>query len=96
MTEDEIPAFSMEDAQKVAYKPIPEEEWEHQKVVFYCHDCEKIVQGKKLGKSLKFACAECNGNNVSYGTEKSIKNHFRIQEETPEEENTEKKEEESK
>ena len=53
--------------------PLPE------KICFYCKDCEKIVKVKKVStRKYIFKCTECQKNNVSFGTEKSIKNHYRI------------------
>lgn len=76
--ENEIPDFDIEDSQRVEFNPVAEEEWENQPIVFYCQDCQKIVKEKQVGKSLKFVCSECNGDHISYGTEKSIKNYFHI------------------
>jgi len=49
-------------------------------VVSFCRNCGKIVATKKVksrrGKTQE-VCAEC-GNDVAIGTEKSIKNYFRI------------------
>ena len=48
------------------------------RIVYYCRDCEKIVKPKRIGKKLKFGCSECGGSNISFGSEKSIKNYYRI------------------
>lgn len=54
------------------------------KIMFFCRDCEKPVEAKRIGNKLKFACALCKKTNVAYGSEKSIKSFYRIKEETPE------------
>jgi Zn finger protein HypA/HybF involved in hydrogenase expression len=64
-------------------KPLitPENEWENQPVVFYCHDCERCVDVKKRQGSVKFACELCNGNKIMYGTKSSIDAYFHLNEE---------------
>jgi len=54
-------------------------------IVFYCKDCEKIVDASKFGKRYVYTCKICGTKNVAFGTEKSIKNFFRIPEEKKEE-----------
>ncbi len=50
------------------------------KIVYFCKDCKRIVEGKtRRGKKrYSFSCPLCNGHEVAYGTEKSIINYFRI------------------
>lgn len=57
-------------------------------VVFYCKDCEKIVEVKPVGRKFVYRCAVCNTKNVAFGTEKAIRNYYRVEddEETPEDE----------
>ncbi len=52
------------------------------KIVYYCKDCEKLVAPKRIGKKLRFKCEECKGENVTFGTEQSIHNFYKIK--TPE------------
>ncbi len=54
-------------------------------VVFYCKDCERIVSVRPVGRKFVYRCGVCNTKNVAFGTEKAIKNYYRIEEEeTPE------------
>lgn len=50
------------------------------KIVFFCKDCEKIIQGVKLGKKYVYKCPLCGTKNVAFGTEKSIRNFYRVTE----------------
>jgi hypothetical protein len=59
---------------------VSEEEWPDQKIIFFCHDCEKVVDVTKSKKKIKFICKECGNQNTSFGTEKSVMNFFRINE----------------
>ena len=52
-------------------------------IVFYCKDCEKIVDTHRIGKKYLYKCAVCGTKNVAFGTEKSIRSFFRIKEEEP-------------
>ena len=47
-------------------------------VVFFCKDCEKIVDVKPVGRKFVYKCAICDTKNVAFGTEKAVKNFFRI------------------
>ncbi len=56
-------------------------------VVFYCKDCEKIVSVRPVGRKFVYRCGVCNTKNVAFGTEKAIRNYYRLEEkkeETPE------------
>ncbi|MBT3864863.1 hypothetical protein HOE67_04240 [Candidatus Peregrinibacteria bacterium] len=55
-------------------------------IVFYCKDCEKLVETDRIGKKYVYKCKKCGTKNVAFGTDKSIKNFFRIKEEKKEEE----------
>lgn len=50
------------------------------KIVFFCKDCEKIIQGVKIGKKYVYKCPLCGTKNVAFGTEKSIKNFYHVKE----------------
>lgn len=50
-------------------------------IVFYCKDCEKIVKTKSVGHKYVYKCNECGTKNVAFGTMKSIKSFFHIEEE---------------
>lgn len=62
-----------------------------EKILYYCKDCAKFVNGQQVGRKYVFRCPICKTKNVAFGTEKSLKNFFHIDEE--EEEKVEKKEE---
>lgn len=74
---NEIPEFDIDDLNAIKYEPVAESEWVEQRVVFFCHDCDKIVKEERIGNTLKFKCSECKGDQVSYGTEKAINNYYR-------------------
>ncbi|MDD3066895.1 MAG: hypothetical protein PHO48_03640 [Candidatus Gracilibacteria bacterium] len=61
-------------------KPIPktEEEIAPAKLVFYCKNCQEIVEAKQAKKKFHFVCPKCNKQDIAFGTEESIKNHYRI------------------
>lgn len=50
-------------------------------IVFYCKDCERIVEARKFGRKYVYKCKDCGTKNVAFGTSKSIKKFFRIEEE---------------
>jgi len=47
------------------------------KIIYYCRDCDKIVTPKRIGKKFQFSCADCKGDNVSFGSEQSILNYYK-------------------
>lgn len=49
-------------------------------IVFYCKDCEKIVQVKPFGRKFVYRCAVCGTKNVAFGTEKAIRGFYRYEE----------------
>ena len=56
-----------------------EEEKQSQKVVFYCKQCEEVVETKKrTGKKLKFVCSKCEGQDIYLGTELGIRGFFHV------------------
>lgn len=50
------------------------------KIIYYCKDCKRIVDGKsrKGKKKYSFACSLCGSKDVAYGTEKSILSFYHI------------------
>ncbi len=48
------------------------------KIVYFCKDCQKLIVPKRIGKKLRFKCDECKGENVAFGTEKSIQSYFDV------------------
>lgn len=71
--------LNVEEMSKITVAPIEEDQWEEQKIVFFCTECEKLVNPQKKAKKLKFYCPECKSENVAYGTEKSICDYFHLQ-----------------
>lgn len=59
-------------------KMLSKEECEDTEVGFFCHDCNKIVSAKKDQKKVRFTCTECGGKRISFGTKRSLTNHFRL------------------
>lgn len=68
-------------AYQLKYDPPAEADWDNQAVVFFCQDCEKIVRADKEKDSIRFTCTECGGRNISFGTQRSVSNYFRLNEE---------------
>lgn len=51
-----------------------QERWE---ILFYCRDCKKIVEVKRVDpKKYLYKCKECKGKDISIGTEESIKEFY--------------------
>ncbi|MFC1749341.1 hypothetical protein ACFL2V_11100 [Pseudomonadota bacterium] len=50
-------------------------------IVYYCKDCEKVVDTKPVGRKFVYKCAICGTKNVAFGTEKSVTNYYRVEEE---------------
>lgn len=50
-------------------------------IIFYCKDCEEIVETHKIGGKYVYKCVKCGTKNVAFGTEKSIRGFFKIVEE---------------
>lgn len=49
-------------------------------VVFYCKDCEELVDTNQIGKKYVYTCKKCNTKNVAFGTAKSVNGFFRLEE----------------
>lgn len=49
-------------------------------VVFYCKDCERIVETRQVGRRFVYSCNICKTKNVAFGTEKSIRSFFHYDE----------------
>lgn len=47
-------------------------------IVFFCKDCNEIVEAKPLGRKFVYRCPKCGTKNVAFGTEKSIKGFYRV------------------
>ena len=48
------------------------------KIIYFCQDCKKLIKPKRISKKFKFSCTDCKGLNVSFGSEKSIANYYKI------------------
>jgi hypothetical protein len=47
-------------------------------IVFFCHDCNALVETDRPDpKKMKFLCKICKGKKISYGTEESLKEHYK-------------------
>ena len=64
-------------------KAQPQDQW-GENIVYYCKDCEKVVESKQFGRKYVYKCAECGTKNVAFGTPKSIKTFFHIEDEKQE------------
>ncbi len=49
-------------------------------ILYYCKDCEKIVDAQRIGRKYVFKCPICKTKNVAFGTDKSLNNFFHIDE----------------
>ncbi len=49
-------------------------------IVFFCKDCNKIVDAKPIGKKFVYKCSICGTKNVAFGTEEAIKNYYHFDE----------------
>lgn len=47
-------------------------------ITYYCKDCKNVVKPKRTGNKLKFSCTECKGTQVSFGSDESIHNFYKI------------------
>jgi len=56
-------------------------------IIFYCKDCEEIVETNRVGKKYVYTCKKCGTKNVAFGTKKSIASFFRLDEPKPVEKN---------
>lgn len=47
-------------------------------IVFFCHDCRKFVETDRPDpKKMRFICQTCKGKKISYGTEESLREHYK-------------------
>lgn len=49
-------------------------------IIYFCKDCDKIVDAKQVGRKYVFRCNICGTKNVAFGTEKSINNFYHVEE----------------
>ena len=48
-------------------------------IVFYCKDCEGIVDTDRVGRKYVYKCKKCGTKNVAFGTKKSIYSFFHVE-----------------
>lgn len=65
-------------------------------IVFYCKDCEEIVDTTRIGGKYVYKCKKCGTKNVAFGTKKSIYGFFRLEEKELKEEKRKAKEAKAK
>ncbi|MEK7126564.1 MAG: hypothetical protein AAB848_00510 [Patescibacteria group bacterium] len=53
-------------------------------IIFYCKDCEEIVETLRVGGKYVYKCKKCGTKNVAFGTRKSIYGFFRLEDEEEE------------
>lgn len=61
-------------------------------IIFYCKDCEEIVETDRFRGKYVYKCKKCGTKNVAFGTEKSIHTFFKLDDKKSEDK-AEKKEE---
>ncbi len=49
-------------------------------IIYFCKDCQKIVDAKKEPRRFVYICGICGTKNVAFGTEKSIRNFYHVEE----------------
>ena len=49
-------------------------------VIFYCKDCEEIIEVERCGKKYVYKCKKCGTKNVAFGTKRSIFGYFKLDE----------------
>lgn len=50
-------------------------------IVFFCKDCQKMVDTIPVGRKFVYRCKICGTKNVAFGTEKSLKSFYHIKDE---------------
>ena len=49
-------------------------------IIYFCKDCDKVIDAQRVGRKYVFRCPICKTKNVAFGTEKSVKNFFHVEE----------------
>lgn len=73
----------MSDTTPVAVEPSTTPVEVPPRIVFFCKDCERLVNAVKVGNKYVYRCPLCDTKNVAFGTEKSIRSFYRVREEEP-------------
>ncbi|MBU1151606.1 hypothetical protein KJ632_02135 [Patescibacteria group bacterium] len=58
---------------------------ENNDIVFYCKDCEELVDTNRVGNKYVYTCKKCGTKNVAFGTKKSISSFFHLDDDKEEE-----------
>lgn len=53
---------------------------EENPIIFYCKDCEEVVETSRVMGKYVYKCKKCGTKNVAFGSEKSIRSFFKIDE----------------
>lgn len=48
-------------------------------IIFYCKDCEEVVDTNRVGGKYVYKCKRCGTKNVAFGTKKSIYGFFKLE-----------------
>lgn len=48
-------------------------------IIFYCKDCEEVVETNRFGGKYVYKCRKCGTKNVAFGTKKSIYGFFKLE-----------------
>lgn len=67
-------------AYEVKPKIFSNDDWEDSSVAFFCHHCNKLVSTTNQKNTVAFTCNECGKKEISFGTIRSLTNHFRLNE----------------
>jgi len=57
---------------------LKEKKEEKKEIIFYCKDCEEIVDTNRVSNKYVYTCKKCGTKNVAFGTLKSIKSFFKL------------------
>lgn len=52
-------------------------------IVFYCKDCHKVAEVKRIGRRYAYTCSVCGTKNVAFGTFRSISQYFGVEAPSP-------------
>jgi len=66
------------DSREIVAIPKDEKNIPAAKMAFFCKKCEELVDAKQTKKKFTFRCPKCGKEEIAFGTEESIKNHYRI------------------
>lgn len=66
------------DTREIKAIPQDEDKIPTAKLIFFCKKCEEVVDAKQTKKKFTFRCPKCAKTEIAFGTEESIKNHYRF------------------